>query len=341
MLACRSTGEIIEREILPYLPLNLSLLINAIPRNQLNALTEIRLRNSKPLIIHLGLSEKFVDVDGKLTENPEQAYIVSSTDIVDALSIISQSSLYALEEELRNGYLTLRGGHRVGFVGQAVVEGGRVRTLKNIAAFNIRIAREVYGAADTIMPYLIQAYRSYNTLIISPPQCGKTTILRDIVRQLSNGIPGLFSGIKVGVVDERSEIAGAYEGVPQKNVGIRTDVLDACPKAEGMIMLIRSMSPQVIVVDEIGRSEDVYAIREAVQAGINLIVSAHGTNIEQIKRRPSMNQLLQEQIFERYVVLGRSRGVGTIEGIYDEQFIGLSYDPPMTGRKEGSSCGSK
>jgi stage III sporulation protein AA len=202
----------------------------------------------------------------------------------------------------------------------------------------MRIAREIPGASDGIIPYLLNEQRPYNTLIISPPQCGKTTILRDIVRQLSNGIPGKFKGVKVGVVDERSEIAGTYEGVPQKNVGIRTDVLDACPKAEGMIMLIRSMSPQVIVADEIGKIEDVYAIGEAVQAGVNLIVSVHGADIEQIKRRPSMNQLLHERIFERYVVLGCSRGVGTVEGIYDEQFLALTFKSSLD-RREEQSCG--
>lgn len=337
MLSCRNTGEIIEKEILPCLPPKLSILVGSIPQSQLGMLTEIRLRDSKPLALYSGLSETFIDAAGKLTKNPVQSYIVSARDITDTLSIMSQSSLYALEEELRNGYLTLRGGHRVGFAGQAVVDGGRVRTLKYISALNIRIAREIPGAADGIMAYLLHGHRPYNTLIISPPQCGKTTILRDIVRQLSNGIPGRFKGIKVGVVDERSEIAGTYEGVPQKNVGIRTDVLDACPKAEGMIMLIRSMSPQVIVADEIGKIEDVYAIGEAVQAGVSLIVSVHGGGIEQIKRRPSMNQLLQEQIFERYVVLGCSRGVGTVEGIFDEQFSDLTYQPLLD--KEERSCG--
>lgn len=338
MLPERSTNMMLENEILPYLPRTLSLLISSIPRTQLAALTEIRLRKGKPLIFHLGLREQFVDADGRLTKNPERAYIVSSEEIVDALNIMSQSSLYALEEELRNGYLTLRGGHRVGFVGQALVEGGKIRSIKHISAFNIRIAREIPGAADAVMPYLINMHRSYNTLIISPPQCGKTTILRDIARQLSNGIPGMFSGIKVGIVDERSEIAGAYEGVPQKNVGIRTDVLDACPKAEGMIMLIRSMSPQVIVVDEIGKNEDVYAIEEAVRAGVNLIVSVHGTGISQIKERPSLHKLFREQLFERYIVLGRSRGVGTIEEIYDEQFTELLHKPPVD-RKEIKPCG--
>lgn len=338
MLTYRSISELIAKEILPYLPAKLAMLIGSIPPHTLNALTEIRLRDSKPLVLHLGLAEAFVTAAGKLADDPEQAYIVSSQDIAAALSIMSQSSLYALEEELRNGYLTLRGGHRVGFVGQAIVEQGRIRTLKNIAAFNIRIAREIPGAADAVMPYLLHKCTPYNTLIISPPQCGKTTMLRDIARQLSNGIPGIFSGIKVGVVDERSEIAGAYEGVPQKNVGIRTDVLDACPKAEGMIMLIRSMSPQVIVADEIGRIEDVAAIGEAVQAGVKLIVSVHGSDIEQLRRRPSINKLLQEQLFERYVVLGCSHGVGTVEGIYNEQFMRLSAKSSFR-QQEEASCG--
>lgn len=337
MFACKETREIVEKEILPHLPVNIARLIRSVPSQHLNALTEIRLRTAKPLMLHLGLAEVFITPSGQVSKIPGQAYIVSAQDIFDTLSIMSQSSLYALEEELRNGYLTLHGGHRVGFVGQAVVDGGKLRTLKNISAFNIRIAREISGCAQTLLPYLITEYRPYNTLIISPPQCGKTTILRDITRQLSNGVPGLCSGYKVGVVDERSEIAGVYQGIPQKNVGIRTDVLDACPKAEGMIMLIRSMSPQVIIADEIGRSEDVTAIGEAVQAGVNLIVSVHGQDVEQIRKRPSLRQLLKMEIFERYVVLGRSQGVGTIERIYDGKFLSLPYQHPVC--KEERSCG--
>lgn len=337
MLAFRNTAEILEKEIVPCLPANIALLIRQVPASQLHGLTEIRLRHSKPLALYFDGGEMFFNVNGRLTACPEHAYIVTSQDIMNTLQIISQSSLYALEEELRNGYITLQGGHRVGFVGQAIVDNGRVRAVKHIASFNIRIARELPGVADGVISDLISGNRVFNTLIISPPSCGKTTLLRDIARQLSDGIPCLgFKGIKVGIVDERSEIAGSFEGVPQNNIGIRTDVFDACPKAEGMTIMIRSMSPQVIIADEIGRLEDSIAIREAVQAGVNLIVTAHGSNMAQIKRRPCMIELIQERVFERYLILGRSRGVGTIEAVLDDNFEAVAVPPA---RREVRTCG--
>jgi stage III sporulation protein AA len=337
MLAYRSTANILEQDILPCLPANIAYLIKQIPVNQLQSLTEIRLRDSRPLMLLIDQGELFIDTMGRPLASGSNVYIVNRQDIENTLQIISQSSVYALEEELRNGYLTLRGGHRVGFTGQAVVEGGRLRTLKHIASFNIRIARELPGVADSVIPFLLKGNQVYNTLIISPPQCGKTTLLRDIARQLSNGVPQMkFRGMKIGVVDERSEIAGAYEGVPQNNIGIRTDVLDACPKAEGMVMLIRSMSPQVVVTDEIGRTEDVYAIREAVQAGVSLITTVHGADVNQIGRRPCMTELMREKVFERFILLGHSRGVGTIEAILDENHRNLLSLPV---RREVRTCG--
>ena len=336
MLAPRNIGEILAKEILPFLPPGLVKLFSKIPSSQLSGLTEIRLRHSKPLTLYCGLGERFVDELGQLTTYPERGYRLSGEDVFNTLLIISQSSLYSMEEELRNGFITLRGGHRVGFVGEVVVDNGRIRIIKNIASFNFRISRELPGVANPVIPLIIKSNRVYNTLVISPPGCGKTTIIRDITRQLSDGIPNIgFKGVKVGVVDERSEIAGAYEGIPLNNIGIRTDVIDACPKAEGMLLMIRSMSPQVLIADEIGRLEDTNAIREAVSAGVNIIVTAHGASIEQLQQRPCMIELLREKIFERYIFLGYSRGIGTIEQVLDENFVSIL---PMDFR-EATSCG--
>ncbi|NLN41645.1 MAG: stage III sporulation protein AA, partial [Clostridiales bacterium] len=155
-----------------------------------------------------------------------------------------------------------------------------------------------------------------HTLILSPPQMGKTTLLRDLSRQLSNGFSG-FRGVKVGIVDERSEIAGCFQGIPQNDVGVRTDILDGCPKALGIIMMIRSLSPNVIITDEIGRPEDAMAIEDALNAGIKIITTAHSSGLEDARKRPILKSLLDKKVFQRVLVLGNSLGTGTLEKVYD------------------------
>lgn len=302
--------ETLEKEIYPYLAANIRSSLKEIPSSLLDQVEEIRMRMDKPLILVLGQGDYLTST------------FVSREDIHKTLQLMSRSSLYALEEELRNGYLTLPGGHRVGVVGQGVIEQGKIKTLKNISGFNLRISREIRGAADQLIPYLLNVEEGgiYHTMIISPPQAGKTTLLRDIARQLSNGREDLdLPGMKVGIVDERSEIAACFGGVPQRDVGLRTDVLDACPKAEGMMMLIRSMSPQVIITDEVGRLADVEAIEEGVNSGVKIIASVHGSKMDDLKKRPSLLRLLENRIFERFVFLKRINGVGRIEKILDRE----------------------
>src|SRR5699024_2402913 len=172
--------------------------------------------------------------------------------------------------------------------------------------------------SNHILPYLIDEKRDfYNTLIISPPQCGKTTLLRDIIRNLSNGNEKLGRGFKISLVDERSEIAGVYNGVAQNDVGIRIDILDGCFKADGIIMLIRAMTPEIIAVDEIGGQKDVDAIDEALRAGIKFIATIHGYGLEDIRNRVNLKRIIYEKVFKRFIVLDRSKGVGTIKSIID------------------------
>lgn len=310
--------------ILPVLPPVLSEIILNLPGEVQEKLEEVRLRHGRPLIIGLAGEDCLVDRKGNLTKNCTQAYFVTGDDIQRVTQLVSGCSLYAFEEEIKNGFITLPGGHRVGLTGKTVLEKGRVKTLKYISGLNIRIARAVNNIAAPVLPYLLdyKLLNIYHTLIFSPPRCGKTTLLRDLIRQISNGIPNFnFPGLTVGLVDERSELAGCYRGVPQHDVGIRTDVLDGCPKAEGMIMLLRSMAPQVIATDEIGGREDVSALEEVFNAGVKIIVTVHGSSLTELTNRPALNYLINLKLIDRYVLLGRSKGNGTVEEIIDGKFM--------------------
>jgi stage III sporulation protein AA len=304
--------------ILNYLPKNIANLINQIPPNQKEELEEIRIRINRPMEITLKGAPRFL------------SYIIQPEDAFHLLNKISHFSMYTLEEELKRGYITVSGGHRIGLAGKVVLEEGRVKAIRDISSFNIRIAREKVGIADPIIPYIFQGGWMH-TMVIGPPQTGKTTLLRDIARMISSGIPKKgIQACKVGIVDERSEIAGCVNGIPQLTFGHRLDVLDACPKAEGMMMMIRSMSPDVLIVDEIGRKEDAEAIQEAVHAGIKLIMTTHGTSIEEIRNRPSLKNILEERIFQRFVVLSRKAGPGTITQILDEDGKGMNHKVSVT-----------
>lgn len=307
-------------EVLPFLPAPIRQIVASLPQSLHSQVEEIRLRQGRPLALGLASEDMLLRIDGKPCCRLEEAYQVTATDLDRLIQLISGSSLYALEEELKSGFITLPGGHRAGITGKTVLEGGRVRTLKYFSGCNIRISREITGAANGIMPYIINKSRRevYHTLLVSPPRCGKTTLLRDIIRQVSTGVPALgLPGQTLGLVDERSEIAGCYRGIPQRNVGPRTDVLDGCPKAEGMMMLIRSMGPRVIAADEIGRGEDVAALEEVINAGVKVITTAHGSSLAELTERPSLGRLMKSKVIERFVMLGRSRGVGTVEGIIE------------------------
>ncbi|WP_134683164.1 stage III sporulation protein AA [Brevibacillus migulae] len=303
-------------EVIAILPAPIRSIMNTLPAAVLNHVEEIRLRQNQPLEVRYGQQASYVTPTGQLTANVRQGWIVTEELVGKLLNQISQHSLYALEEELKRGYITVVGGHRVGIAGKVVLEQGEVKGIRDITSFNIRIAREKKGAAQKVLPFLLEQGKIHNTLIISPPQCGKTTLLRDIARSLSYGNEW-SSSRKVAIVDERSELAGSLHGVPQRDVGPRTDVLDACPKAIGIMMMIRSMSPDVVIVDEIGRTEDGEAIWEAIHAGVSVICSAHGADLKEIVQRPMIGKLIQHGAFSRYLVLNRAQGAGTIQGIYD------------------------
>lgn len=281
------------------------------------SIREIRLRVDKPLIVHSDIGEIFIDGQGSVCR-PQNAYIVTVKDIRETLEYVSNYSLYAYEDEIKNGYITIAGGNRVGVCGRTVGGENGIKTIRNISFINIRVASEIKGCSDMIMDklYLDVKDSIYHTLILSAPCCGKTTLLRDIIRNVSDGFGG-HAGQTVGVADERSELAACNLGVPQNDVGMRTDVLDGCPKAYGMMMLIRSMAPRVIAVDEIGSDADVKAITYAVNCGCKIIATVHASSYEDLLTKPVLGPLMDMQIFERVVVLSGLGGPGSIEGIYD------------------------
>ena len=269
---------------------------------ELEHLEEIRVRRGQVILGRCRLKELKVP---QIVLKEEMEYI---------LQRLNQSSLYAWEEEYRKGYLTLAGGHRVGLTGKTMLQRVEIRALKDINSLNIRLARNVYGAADKIMPYIANKNTVRNTLLLGPPASGKTTVLREIIRTLSDE-----KGYQISVVDERSELAGMYEGESNLNLGSRVDILDGCPKAAGMNMLIRSMAPEVLATDELGNKEDIQALEEALAAGVRVITTVHGQSLEDLRNRPVLVSLLEKHLFETIIILSKSQGAGSIEAVYQWQ----------------------
>jgi stage III sporulation protein AA len=304
--------------VLRFLPRKLSLPFDILPTDIRSNIEEIRIRIGRPIEVSVSGKPIFLSV------------YVSEEDALQLINNLSQFSFYTLDEELKRGYITIQGGHRVGLAGKVILENGRVKAIREISSFNIRIAREKIGVAHHILPYLYMNHWRH-TMIIGPPQTGKTTLLRDLARVVSTGYEKLdIPPRKVGIVDERSEIAGCVKGVPQLQFGHRVDVLDGCPKAEGMMMLIRSMSPDVLIADEIGREEDADSVLEAANAGIKLMITTHGASLEEIKSRPTIKKILDLKIFERFIELRREETSGLISTVFDHKGNNLMLEMGVT-----------
>ena len=271
-----------------------------------NSITEIRIRSKNKIIVICGKNEFVLDL------------VASPKIILDILLNVSKMSIYAIQTDLNNGFVVIRGGHRIGVCGEVVYENGKIKNIKNICSLNIRVAHQIFGCADTVMPQIIVNGIFQNTLIVSPPGCGKTTLLRDIIRLLSNGIKTLgFSGKNVSLIDERGEIASCYEGVPTLDIGIRTDVMSNIDKSTGMSMVIRSMAPDIIATDEIGSSDDVLSIKAAILSGVKVIFTMHGDSLKSILENPNIKELLDMNIFSKIILLSSGKIPGIVEKIYD------------------------
>ncbi|MCD7716137.1 MAG: stage III sporulation protein AA [Lachnospiraceae bacterium] len=299
-------------------------------------LQEIRLRVGRPVMLRLSGREMTLCENGCLSGKAQDGYCISAEEIKETLEYATGFSLYAFDEEVRQGFLTVPGGHRIGLAGHAVTErtpidtagkhaadeklivSGRdsIRSIRHISFLNIRLAHERKGCADELLPYLYEDGEVCHTLIVSPPGGGKTTLLRDVIRQISDG-NRYGAGRTVGVVDERSELAGSYLGVPQNDLGLRTDVLDGCGKSEGMLLLLRSMSPQVLAADELGNQEDALAVEHVFTCGCKLIATVHGSSPEEVDRKPLLCRMKRNHMFERFVVLSGREDPGRVREIQD------------------------
>ncbi len=284
-------------------------------------ITEIRIRAGRKIVLRFGSAEQILSASVKVE------------DILNILVGMSKHSLYSIQNDINKGFLTIKGGHRVGITGQVVMEGNSIKNIKNINGMNIRVARQVKGCSDKIIDSIIDSEMVMkNTLIVSPPGCGKTTILRDSIRRISD------KGKNVGVIDERGELAAVYNGVAELDVGARTDVISFCPKYIGISMLIRSMGVDVIATDEIGLDEDISAIREAALSGVNFLFTIHGSSLQDITKNKGIRQLIDEGMFDTIVILSNRKGVGSVENIYTDISKENRVTEHLEKEKRGAFC---
>lgn len=269
--------------------------LRALGEDRLEQLEELRLRRGFPMTALLSGGEAETDTPP-----------IGEDDLRQVVENATQASAHTALDRVRQGFVTLRGGHRVGLCGSVVKKDGQIVTLRDISSLSIRVARPVVGQAKELLPQLTEHGIFLSTLILAPPGVGKTTLLRDLVRGLSDGDAG--PPLRVGVADERGEIAALWHGEPQLYAGRHTDIIDACGKAEGLSILIRGMNPQVAAVDEITDPADARAIAEAAGCGVALIATAHGGGMEDLRRRPVYRALLAAGVFRRLVVLERREG---------------------------------
>lgn len=287
----------------------------ALPDKVKHEAQEIRLRVNRPVTICCQGKTYFLMEDGSVSLSAGGGCVIAwHSDIKDTFRILCENSVYSHENEIRSGYIAMRGGHRAGICGTAVFHGGDVSGMKYVSSVNIRIAHEIPGCANMLLNQIMKQNMHGGLLIAGPPSSGKTTILRDIARQLSSGMRG--TACRVTIVDERGEIAGTFQGIPQNDIGTCCDVLDGFPKAEGILTAVRSLAPQYIVCDEIGSEKETKAVEQSLNAGVCIIASIHAGSVSELLHRRQAYELLATGAFSSVALLSGSGGPGKIDGIY-------------------------
>ena len=292
--------------ILKCLPTQLAKLIL---EHNIQKLEEIRIRANKPVILKLRQVEIVLN------------YTITTNEIIGILQNICNNSIYTYQNQICNGFITLPGGNRVGIAGNVVIKDGQVSNISYIYSLNFRISHQINGASDNILKYVLDTENNtiFNTLIVSPPGAGKTTIIRDLAKRISNGINEInFRGLDVSIIDERGEIAAMTKGIIFNDVGIRTDVLDNVPKSIGIRMAVRSMAPKVIIADEIGNKDDVNIINYAICSGVKCIFTAHGSNMEDLLKNNEINKIINLQLFSKIIFLDEKQK-GKIKNVVNVQ----------------------
>ena len=284
-----------SRDYLSYFPTSIAEMIEKSPNENL---CEIRLRPARPIILYYGRDAYFISENSGLTNNQENAFILTKTDFIRICELVVEFSVYAHEGELRNGFVTVKGGHRIGFAGNVTF--GSIRNVHDITSINFRIAHEHIGIGNSVINNIITDNNIKNTIILSPPMCGKTSLLRDLVRIISE------LGYKTGVCDTRGEIAAVYDGQPYMNIG-DADVITGADKVFGMTMLLRCMSPDVIVCDELGSKEDADTVSSILSSGVSVIASVHAEDFEELKSKRVFKELCEK--FECFITLS---GIGNV-----------------------------
>ena len=276
------------RQAMQVLPQAIRDAIIKLPFREGSAIEEIRLRNGQ-FPTYLCGNEKMLT-----------AHRIKHDDLQEVIDRASQNSAYSVQDMLKHGFLTINGGHRIGICGRGVYKDGNIFSLRDISSVNLRIARSIRGVADAAVNYLW--LHPYSTLIIAPPGRGKTTLLRDLIRQLSDR----FSW-RMCVVDERLEIASCVSAMAQHALGAHTDVLSGLCKAEAIEMLLRSMNPQWIALDEITAGCDIEAICRASYCGVKFLATAHASCLKELHQRPLYRQLLDMKVFENVIIIDAQR----------------------------------